>query len=121
MSVDAMALVMMVVKSSNVAVQLRQPHHVKGHNKRPLGDMNHVPPAEPMALLTCRLVDADSEPAVAQGRQCVHQFDIGLGKQPTCIDGLLLDTRVTATLQKAWPLDGSGIPGHTPVAFALGV
>ena len=90
-------------------------------NSIPLDDLRRLPRSLSMALLTRHLVDVDAELAAATEGECVCRFEGGAGMRPTRIDGLLVSTVLAPVMRSGAALPGTGIPGHMPVIFELGL
>ena len=78
-----------------------------------------APPSSLASLLTRRLVEADLELVSALGRDPLCSYQGPEGTRPSCIDGLLVDTRLATLLDAAERLPGGAVLGHSPVLFDL--
>ena len=90
-----------------------------GHLNFDLDYPLRAPPSVLASLLTCWLVDADLEVVSALGTDPLCSYQGPEGTRPSCIDGLLVDTRLATLLHTAERLLRGPIPGHAPVLFDL--
>ena len=97
------------------------PQLLGGDFNDPLDDLRRLPQSLSMALLTRRLVDVDAELAAATGGERVCCYEGGAGMRPTRIDGLLTSTALAPMMRLATALPETGIPGHMPAVFELGL
>ena len=85
-------------------------------------DLDHPLRAAPSLLASLpirRLRDADLELATALGREPLCSYHSPEGSGPSRIDGLLVDTRLAASLHAAERLPLGAISGQTQVCFDL--
>ena len=97
------------------------PQLLGGDFNDPLDDLRRLPQSLSMALMTPRLVDVDAELAAATGGERVCRYEGGAGMRPTRIDGLLASTALAPMIRSVTALPETGIPGHMPAVFELGL
>ena len=85
-------------------------------------DLNYplwAPPSVLASVLTRRLADADVKLATALGRDPLCSYHGPEGTPTSCIDCLLVDTRLAALLHAAERLPRGAISGHIPEFFHI--